>query len=248
MKDRFFYVPDYNGEIVRQDLEENFLSRSDVDSFDYMYREIFHCEDYTEFGSDYERQGCVIREGDTVVDIGGNVGMFSRRAWERGATEIIAFEPQRRAYMMYLLNSKPEMTPYNFAVSDKFSTFDLEFGESLRNIGGASITGKYREEGQEILHSEKVVSVSLDWLFEKNVLNKVDFLKIDCEGAEVEVLNGVSDQNLSKFRCIAIEVHRNIVSEEKKEEIVTRLQRLGYSIFTMHWGDNLYMLNCWRNG
>lgn len=247
MQDRVFYVPDDSGEIVRQDLEENFSSRADADSFDYMYREIFHCESYTDYGSDYERQGCHIKEDDVVVDIGGNVGMFSRRAWERGASQIIAFEPQRRAYLMYLLNSKENMMPFNMAVSDTFSAFDLEFGESKRNIGGGSITGIYRERGQEILHSEKVLSVSLDWLFEKGILNKVDFLKVDVEGAEIQVLNGISDENLCKFRCIAIEIHRSVVDDKTKDAMINRIISLGYSIFTMSWGDNLIMINCWKN-
>jgi FkbM family methyltransferase len=247
MQDRIFYVPDMDGEIVKQNLEENFENGVEADSFDYMYREIFHCESYTDFGSDYERQGCHIREGDVVVDIGGNVGMFSRRAWEKGASQIIAFEPQRKAYLMYLLNSKENMMPFNMAVSDSFSAFDLEFGESKRNIGGGSITGIYRERGQEILHSERVVSVSLDWLFEKGILKYVDFLKVDVEGAEIQVLNGISDENLRKFRCIAIEIHRSVVDDATKDAMVQRIQRLGYSLFTMSWGENLIMINCWRN-
>jgi FkbM family methyltransferase len=246
MIDRTFYVPDVHGNIVQQNLEENFLSGKEIDSFDYMYKEIFHCDSYTEYGSDYERSGCRILPGDTVIDIGANIGMFSRRAYERDAERIIAFEPQRKVFMMYQMNAKENMSVYNLALSDKIGPLNLEYGESLRNIGGGSITDVYKKQGIEILHSENVIGVTLDWLFEHKILRIVHFLKIDCEGAELQVLNGINDENLSKFRCVAIEIHRNVISDDEKESIVQRLERLGFSIFTMQWGTNLYMLNCWK--
>ena len=250
-RDRIFYSPDSHGDIVLSDLEKNHINKAGLnyDSFDYMYHEIFHCSEYTNGdpdGCDYERRGCKINRGDVVIDIGSNIGIFARLAWERGASKIIGFEPQRKAFLMNVMNSKDNMEIYNLAISDTLSNFNLEFGESPRNIGGGNINGIYRERGNEILHSERVVSVSLDSLFNSGLLDKVDFLKVDVEGAEVQVFRGISDENLSKFRCISMEVHGKAISEEDKIHISERISDLGYKRFTMHYSDSLEIWNCWK--
>lgn len=239
----FYYLHDCT--IQYADFEKAYVESLDTthDS-DYMYKEIFHCQTYTEYGSDYERQGCHINVGDTVVDIGANIGMFARHASERKSSRIISFEPQREVFGCFVMNMTKEMEPYCIAISDENSMTDIEYNESENNTGGGSIVSPY--DKSSVLHRERVITMTLDRLFEIGILDKVDFLKIDCEGAEYKVIKGISDENLLKFRCIAIEIHRLVLTEEEIDYIRIRLTKLGYKIFTMYWGGGLIMLNCWR--
>jgi FkbM family methyltransferase len=116
---------------------------------------------------------------------------------------VISFEPQREAFVCYLKNAKPEMMAFNMGLAEKVRVFDLTFGESVNNSGGGSIAANYEQRGIEILHREKVLTITLDHLFSMGLLGKVDFLKVDCEGAEGKVLRGISDDNLKKFRCVS---------------------------------------------
>ena len=247
-QDRNFYVLKENLECVPVDLEQNYLKNGadPAISHSYQYGEIFHCSEYTDTGNDYERNGCRIQPGDYVVDIGGNIGIFARRAWERGAERIISFEPQRKVFSCFLMNAKEGMEPYNFAISDSEKFAILDFGGSLENTGGGSISANYKGRGIEILHEEKVFCTTLDKMIETGIVPKCDFLKIDCEGAEYEVLNGISDENLSSIRCISMEIHRNVIDDQKKDEILGRIERLGFKIFQMFWADALVTVNCWK--
>lgn len=245
--DRSFWVLD-NQKLLHLDLEERWKATggNTQGGTAYQYFEMFHCKYETDTDCDYERRGCQIREGDVVVDVGGNIGIFARRAWERGAARIVSFEPQRVAFYCYLKNAKPEMECFNLAIADKIGSFEINFGESLNNTGGGSIVANYEKRGIEILHRENVIAISLDQLFSIGVLNRVDFLKIDCEGAEGKVLQGISDENLSKFRCVSMEVHRTVIGDEERESIVNRLTRLGFLHFAMFYGSDLVTYNCWK--
>jgi FkbM family methyltransferase len=245
--DRSFWVLD-NQKLSFLDLEERWKSTGgDTNGGTaYQYFEMFHCDHYTDTGCDYERRGCQIQPGDVVVDIGGNIGVFARRAWERGASEIFSFEPQRDAFLCYLKNSKPEMTAFNIGLADKIGSFELTFGESVNNSGGGSMFANYEQRGIEILHREKVLTITFDHLFSAGLLNRVDFLKIDCEGAEGKVLQGISDDNLRKFRCVAMEIHRTVIDDAERDRIVARMTRLGYLHFAMFYGGDLATYNFWR--
>lgn len=245
--DRSFWVLD-NQKLSFLDLEERWKSTGGdtQGGTAYQYFEIFHCPYHNDTDCDYERMGCQIRPGDVVVDVGGNIGIFARRAWERGASQIFSFEPQRDAFVCYLENAKPEMIAFNMGLADKLGTFELTFGESLNNSGGGSMFANYEKRGIEILHREQVLTMTFDHLFSIGLFKKVDFLKIDCEGAEGRVLRGISDENLKKFRCVAMEVHRTVIGDDEREQIVQRFTRLGYLHFAMFYAGDLVTYNFWR--
>ena len=54
----------------------------------------------------------------------------------------------------------------------------------------------------------EVKSISLKDIFIDNKLNKIDFLKIDCEGAEYKILFNTPKKVLKKIKKIALEYHQ----------------------------------------
>jgi hypothetical protein len=95
--------------------------------------------------------------------------------------------------------------------------------------------------------SNYVPAVTIDSLFEENIIDRIDFLKIDCEGAEKQVLLGISDQNLSKVKKIALEFHLSHLTESDSMEIVERLTAQGFRSFQLFLGDgSLRIYNFWK--
>mgnify|MGYP000011602968 CR=1 FL=1 len=74
------------------------------------------------------------------------------------------------------------------------------------------------------------------------------FMKIDIEGAEVDVLNEITDINLSSLRCVSCEFHKTYEEfDEFQNEFGKRMERLGFQGFTLYHGDgNLRTLNFWK--
>ena len=59
---------------------------------------------------------------------------------------------------------------------------------------------------------------------------------MDIEGAEIEAFEGISDIYLKRVRCIAMELHVGQLGE-KANDIYDRLNKLGFSSFTLNNPD-----------
>ena len=71
----------------------------------------------------------------------------------------------------------------------------------------------------------------LEKIFQENKLIKCDFLKIDCEGCEYQLFNGIAPKTLSKIRYLSMEVHFfNKEMEEKYRELKALLINNKFSL------------------
>ncbi len=82
----------------------------------YLYKEIF-------LDKVYEKNGIFIQEGDTIFDVGANIGMFALSVVERLATtKIYSFEPSPKAYQALTINAQvhghSQIIPCNYGISD----------------------------------------------------------------------------------------------------------------------------------
>jgi autotransporter strand-loop-strand O-heptosyltransferase len=175
-----------------------------IGNLDYLLDELFNREVYT-------HEECRIKEGDIVVDIGANVGLFSRYAASKGAKKIYAFEPNPDNFGYLQSNKSDICESFIMAVTDREGTVDL-FIDSY--CGGHSI---YEDNNINDSRTGKSISVfcsSIDKLIENGQLDRIDFLKVDTEGAEYEIFNGISDENLLKIDRIAIEFHNSTLKNK----------------------------------
>ena len=81
-----------------------------------------------------------------------------------------------------------------------------------------------------------------------NLPNKIDFMKIDIEGGEVDVLNAISDNNLSSLRCLSCEFHKlNDEFENFQQNFINRMNNLEFKSFVLfHGGGNLRTVSFWK--
>jgi FkbM family methyltransferase len=190
----------------------------------------FQIEEIVEQRS-YLRDGIDLGEGDVVLDVGANVGVSAIFfAMECGAGVVHSFEPVAPLFELlrenvagfsacvphpYGLGSysgSAEITYYPRAASMSgfyadpaadsavVRTAMLNAGASRDEID-ARLEGRYRSE--TLLCELRTLSSVLREL----ELEHVDLLKIDVEGAELDVLEGIRDEDWPLIRQIVIEVH-----------------------------------------
>ena len=191
-----------------------------------IFHEIFNLLDY------YKNRERRIFDGDVVVELGGNIGIFNRWAYSQGASKVISFEPDKRYFKLLSLNADPRSILFNAAGSDSIG--ELSLFEST-HIGGSNLFGT-----QEGAKEYKVRTYTLDYLFETGLVDKIDFLKVDIEGAEHHAFKGISDENLMKVKNIAMEYHHSHFNYDEKlrQSLINRMTRLGFNPYTLFMGDN----------
>ncbi|MEI6611088.1 MAG: FkbM family methyltransferase [Deltaproteobacteria bacterium] len=135
----------------------------------------------------------IIKDGDVVVDVGANVGYYTRMASRlvRGGF-VLAFEPMPAAYRLLEMNSSDlsNVTLFPIALSDRAG--DATF--YIRKNGDTSSLNP--DSGAKAVQVQ--TSTADDMLMK---YSRIDFMKIDVEGFELEVLHGAK-AILSKYRPI----------------------------------------------
>jgi len=157
----------------------------------------------------YENENCYIKDNDIVFDIGGNIGIFSYYAICKNAKQIHTFEPglqQFNSIKDNIISNFPNVIGNNCAVSktDKPITFYLDPESSVKN----STTNPSNKFYQ-------VNSINLEKYTKDKNLKTIDFLKIDCEGGEYDIIDSLSNEFLlNVVKKIVIELHKDLESKE----------------------------------
>lgn len=147
-----------------------------------------------------------IKPGDYVLDIGAHIGAFSVYAAKRGAL-VQAYEPDFQNYT-FLVEQKglnpdigKNIQTAMLAVTGDGRDVTLIKCSDAENTGGNWTSRKDGQTGE----GETVGSITLDELCA--LPEKIDFLKMDCEGAEYEILMQADGKTLDKIEKIAMEWH-----------------------------------------
>ena len=112
---------------------------------------------------------------------------------------------------------------------------------------------------RKVIGNNSVFCYTMDDMIDMGVLpTNIDFLKIDVEGVEVEIFDGLSDENISRVNRLAIETHLWSDNEEmnKRRVLVEDVQNRLVRLFDHHWhgyygrgsvGGWTETLNLWRD-
>ena len=170
-----------------------------------------------------------IKKDDIVIDIGAHIGYFTIFAAKNACQgTIYSIEPYRESFETLKknleLNDLTNVKPFHAAISKATEQVTLYIDKN--NQIGNSI---FRTD--ETTESEKVDSFSLGDFVKNNKIEKIDFLKIDCEGAEFEILLNLDHQILQKIDKIVSEMHPKI-ENFKIEDVKEFLTSHGFDVKT----------------
>lgn len=172
-----------------------------------------------------------INHNDVIVDIGAHLGFFSIKSSQLAKNGMVyALEPFSLHYKLLRdnvsTNNIKNIKLFNVALSS--SSCPLEFFYTLQGEPGD--TSLYVLDAEKKLHKEIVNSITLDEFFKNENISKCDFMKLDCEGAEYDILFNSSDETISKINRIAMEWHR-FVPEHEPRKMENFLRDKGFKVF-----------------
>ena len=225
-----FYVHNEENKI---DLENEWASinRQWGDRFKLIHNEVVsYIEIY--YRDDYFKGDCVVKPGDVVVDIGANIGIFTSLAFDMGASRVLGFEPFPGNFELAKKNN-PNAEIYNLAVSNKIENIELYYTPT--GCGGHSTIKEYCDANPNHFTDHFTVkTTTLNDIIEDNFLNKIDFLKVDTEGSELKIFEGLSDDNLDKISSIALEYHHFMFNYDDSvyDNFQRRFMKKGFNVFT----------------
>ena len=137
----------------------------------------------------YASESVAIRKGDTVLDCGANVGVYTRVALNEGAGLIIAIEPAPENLECLRRNFAPEIAAGKVIIYPK-GVWDRNDVLTLHVDPHNSAADSFVIERQGEHNVLKIPVTTIDMLAAELNLARVDFIKMDIEGAEVKALHG----------------------------------------------------------
>lgn len=179
---------------------------------------------------DYLQNGILVQKGDTVIDIGANIGTFTLvvASLVGPGGRVIAFEPnpsiQPRLREHVCANRLTQVTVHNDAVGGSNGTITL-FVQSKSSLSTthSTLDDSDRSDGIPV----QVVVRGINEIFD-GIEGEVGLLKVDCEGAEYDIFDRLSEANAGKIRQIAMEVHK--IAGRTSEALISRLTSLGFDV------------------
>lgn len=185
----------------------------------------------------------LLNEGDVVLDVGANVGLVARQfASCVGTTgRVIAFEPDAKTAVFLRRNIRrlPQVEVHDTALSDSNGTAQF----FLDPRSGTSNSLAEREVEGEVV---TVTCVTLDHFLERFPLPRISLIKIDVEGAESRVLNGMKE-TLEKHpeTCLILEFgpHNQEMASVSPADFLAQIHALGLMTFVITNGGSLVKVN-----
>ena len=155
----------------------------------------------------YESRNVSIRPGDVVIDCGAHVGVFTRFALRQGASRVIAIEPDPTNVACIRENLAAEIESGQVQVMPvgvwdqrkRLPMFVSEESSDAHTFVSSSDAHTLVPHSSESRGAEDMLVLPLDEIVDQIALDRVDFVKMDIEGAERKALQGAR-KTLIRFK------------------------------------------------
>ena len=171
----------------------------------------------------------IIEEGDVFVDLGANIGMSSTYAELKGASKIYCAEPDPNIFACLEKNKSNNWVTDNVAITD---------------YNGEYIMGLWPHTENRFVAK----CITFEDFIKKHNITKIDYLKIDIEGGEYDLITSILPETWDITRKIFIEYHENIFhyNEQRRTNLIKIILNYGFSKFHVRLGTHQTMLYFWK--
>ena len=170
------------------------------------------------------------RKDLVVLDIGANIGLFSHFAYKY-AKKIIAVEPAQQDIDIFKHTIKfnkmdDKIKPIRAAL------FSRDEEMILNHNTNETMFSLHNAIADPTKGTEKVPGITLETLFKEENIDHVDFMKLDIEGAEVDVVGSRGfEAAASKIDAMVVEYHD--WSGRNPSQLGTALEDYGFEVFVI---------------
>lgn len=229
---RFVYGQRFREISSRNGLNIDF--RINTDSF-ATFAGIFSDREYSDYFPFYKRA--------TVLDIGAHYGYFSMFSSINLARDsnVIAVEPSSTNISILRRNIQDSglqnIRVLHLAVSNTSGAIKLFNSASVNNSIMAD------PNCPDSSTYETVKSIKLEQIVNDNDLSKIDFLKMDCEGAEYEIFYGTPQHVLDRITTISMEFHDLKRSDSTVNDLSIFFKKSGFDVVKLKYSGTGLGLN-----
>lgn len=187
-----------------------------------------------------------IRDGQTVIDVGANIGLTARSfAKSTGPSgRVYAIEPERSnfAYLSFNTREMPWVSTHRLA-------FSANSGSRILRINPVSGTGN-SFFGESTSAAQEVNCLTFDEFCCLEKIDTIHCIKIDVEGAELEVLQGMTDtfernpDLLLLIELCPINLER---AGKSGSELLELLRGLGLSVYVLNENSGSFSIGTHLN-
>jgi len=175
------------------------------------------------------------KPGAVIIDIGAHIGLFSVIASQvtGKAGKVYAFEPTPGTYALLqktVVINHEEQVVETFQKAVGKENGKITFFVSDNQADNSNSLVNYKEHSS--LHGIDVIVTSIDNFVKEKNINKLDFIKIDVEGAEYDTLLGAADtfKNLKPVCIVAIHPDAIAAKGDRVEDIYDFIVGCNYRI------------------
>lgn len=172
------------------------------------------------------------KEGDIVLDGGGCYGdtalYFANKIGKRGQVHVFEFIPDNIRLFNKNIGMNPELAQRISLVNQPLWEYSGKQLYYLSNGPGSHIAQEPFEGS-----TGKTITLSIDDYLETNSIEKIDFIKLDIEGAEWSALKGASRAIIRCKPKLAVALYHNTRDFEILPRFINDLN-LGYKFYLSH--------------
>tara|TARA_R110000803_G_scaffold141787_1_gene208186 strand:- start:6159 stop:6848 length:690 start_codon:yes stop_codon:yes gene_type:complete len=178
------------------------------------------------------KYGPGVQPGDVYLDLGANIGMSALRAEMCGASKIYCIEPDPGVYDALIMNKGDNWEVFNIAIADYDGNIDIP---------------KWPDWWDKVSRP----CITLENFIYSNKISHIDFLKVDIEGHEIQIMPQITKAIYDKISKIFVEYHENVeISEternEKRLEFIKSIRSKGYDNHFVHLGYEQSFIYFWK--
>ena len=179
----------------------------------------------------------LLNPDSTVLDLGANRGYFSHGIISRFHCRVVALEPLSK--LRVDIGVSPKLTLLPFAVGGRNERARLHVFDSRC----ASLLPQRVNEAMD--EEEDIEVLDLRTVLVRSEIDKIDLMKVDIEGAELDMFVAALDADLCRCTQITVEFHDFLYPEQRRqvESIKRRLRSLGFWVinFSLDNTDVLFV-------
>jgi FkbM family methyltransferase len=179
----------------------------------------------------------LINSSSVVIDLGGNKGEFAHGVIQRFQCKVVCVEPVKALYEGVQRHSLLELLP--LAVGGTNQTTEMNVFSTRCASVLAPLTSAEKPKTQPI------EMITLAELRRRTRAERIDLLKIDIEGAEIELFESCSDEELQSIMQITVEFHDFLYPEQQSSvaTICARMRKIGFWVlpFSLDSTDVLFV-------
>jgi len=197
----------------------------------------------------------LVQDNWICIDIGACIGATSVPMWKKvllnGCVYSIEADPNNinKIKLNLLLNGFPDEFVYNYAICDRNEDVELNIipeQNGWQSLGNPRLDPTLSDVANNI-YTEIVNGKTLEEFCNLQSIEKIDFLKIDVEGAESEVFKGC--RRLLKehaIKYIAFEISPPMLKwfddDRDEEQVIDSIAKYGYTIYRIFDSGNIMRL------